>query len=384
MSSGSAARPARVVFFGTYEKSRVARIEVLQQGLRDRGWDVVECQRSLGLSPDQRVAILRDPRRIPTFLGRLAAAWSSLFRASRQMAMPDAVVVPYMGHFDVHLARWCFPRTPIVLDHLVFADETAADRRGSRRVVRLLGLVDRAALRAADLIVVDTDDHRSLVPPELRGRAVVVPVGAPCEWFNEPALPSSHRRGSVPRDSGGALKVVFFGLFTPLQGVPTIARAARLLEDGTPIEFSLIGDGQDSDEVDAILDGAAHVERIAWLDASRLANHVATCDVALGIFGTSAKARRVVPQKLFLSAARGLALVTSDTTPQRRAFGEAACLVPAGEPSALAAALRALQGDPERVDRLRAAAAEVANRDFRPFTVVAPLVDRLAPRRGGR
>jgi glycosyltransferase involved in cell wall biosynthesis len=42
---------------------------------------------------------------------------------------------------------------------------------------------------------------------------------------------------------------------------------------------------------------------------------------------------------VFQGAAAGCAIVTSDIPPQRRALGDAALLVPPGDPAALAAAL---------------------------------------------
>ena len=45
------------------------------------------------------------------------------------MPAPDVVLVGYLGHFDVHLARLLFRGVPVVLDHLVGASDTARDRR---------------------------------------------------------------------------------------------------------------------------------------------------------------------------------------------------------------------------------------------------------------
>jgi len=73
--------------------------------------------------------------------------------------------------------------------------------------------------------------------------------------------------------------------------------------------------------------------------------HRATC--ALGVFGTSAKAARVIPNKAFQALACGTPLVTADTPAAREllADGDSALLVPAGDPEALAAAATRLCGD---------------------------------------
>ena len=68
------------------------------------------------------------------------------------------------------------------------------------------------------------------------------------------------------------------------------------------------------------------------MPAAELPALVAGHDVCLGIFGSAAKAARVVPNKVFQGAAAGCALVTSDTPPQRRVLDGAAVLVPPGDP----------------------------------------------------
>src|SRR5260221_9508867 len=170
----------RVLLFGTYDTSTHPRVATIAEGLRARGADVAECNAPLGLDTAARVDMLAHPRRAPALLLRLARRWATLARAARRMPAPDVVVVGYLGHFDVHLARLLFRRVPVVLDHLVGASDTARDRRldgGLRQV--LLRMIDSAALRAAHIIVVDTDQHLSALPPRYRARAVVVPVGAP-------------------------------------------------------------------------------------------------------------------------------------------------------------------------------------------------------------
>lgn len=370
MGPDSSLHGLRILGFGTYDSQVHPRIKILLDGLSEHGAAVSERNRPLRLTTSQRVGALRDPRELMRAAARLLAAWRPL-ATRRVRPVPDVVVVGYLGHFDVVLARFRFPRQHIVLDHLVFAADTGVDRgfRGPRVV--FLGALDRIALACADTIVVDTDEHRDMVPAHRRDHVVVVPVGATSSWFGA-RQPTSPTRGEP-------LSVVFFGTMTPLQGAPVIARALRRMSEiGVPVRATIVGNGQDTAGVDIALGEIASVRRIDWVDPRELPALVASHDVCLGIFGTGAKSMRVVPNKMYEGAAAGCALVTSDTAPQRRTLGDAARYVPPGDDRALAAALQQLALDPLAVAGLRRDAGRQADRAFGARDVVSPLVDRIA------
>jgi glycosyltransferase involved in cell wall biosynthesis len=372
----------RVLLFGTYDASAHPRIAILGAGLRDSGMAVSECNAPLGLDTAARVAMLAHPWRAPALLARLARRWLTLSREARRLPAPDVVLVGYLGHFDVHLARLLFRGVPVVLDHLVGASDTGRDRRldgGPRQAV--LRLIDAAALRAADVVLVDTEEHRLALPARHQPRAVVVPVGATAAWYAAAPAAGELPGGPPPASEAvpGPLRVVFYGLYTPLQGAPVIGAALSLLT-GSPVEVTMIGDGQDAAAAKVAAAAANGAVRwVDWVPAADLPALVASHHVCLGIFGTGDKARRVVPNKVFQGAAAGCAIVTSDTAPQRRALGEAAVLVPPGDPEALAAALRRLAADPAELARLRREASRLAAGQFAPAQVVAPLLRRLKP-----
>src|SRR5215469_18548699 len=119
----------RALLFGTYDTATHPRIAILAEGLRAAGVQVEECNAPLGLDTAARVDMLARPWRAPGLVVRLARRWSTLARAARRQHQPDVVIVGYMGHFDVHLARLLFRRVPIVLDHLIGASATGKDRR---------------------------------------------------------------------------------------------------------------------------------------------------------------------------------------------------------------------------------------------------------------
>ena len=243
--------------------------------------------------------------------------------------------------------------------------------------------------------MVDTDEHRATLPAAHRATAVVVSVGAPTAWFNAaydhtahtavhgdvatgaPTDAVIHAPADAPSEATDVpdarpLSVVFFGLYTPLQGTPTIGAALARIADA-PVDVTMIGSGQDLAETQRLASGNPRVTWLDWVDAAELPEVVAGHDVCLGIFGTGPKARHVVPNKVFQGAAVGAAIITSDTPPQRRVLGDTAVFVPPGDDAALAEALRDLAADRDRVGALRASAHRLALDEFAPARVVAPL-----------
>jgi glycosyltransferase involved in cell wall biosynthesis len=365
--------PLRILGFGTYDTARHPRVGVILTGLRARGAEVVEANAPLRLSTAERVAMLRRPWRAHRLVRQILSRWWTIARCGRRAARKgriDAVIVGYLGHFDVLLARLLFPRVRIVLDLLIFAADTARDRRVPAGIrMWLLGLLDAGASACADVVLVDTAEHAAMLPARQQRKAAVVPVGAPAEWF-----------AAGSGGTGTELRVVFFGLFTPLQGTTVIGEALAQLAGRTDIRVTMIGTGQDTDAARTAAAANRHVTWLDWVAADRLPHMVADHDVCLGIFGTGPKARRVVPNKVYQGAAAGCAIVTSDTPPQRRALGDTAVFVPAGDAAALADALRGLADDRPRLAALRKASLSRATREFAPQAIVGTLHQLLQTR----
>ena len=248
------------------------------------------------------------------------------------------MIVGYPGHFDVPAAQRIARGRPVIFNPLVSLHETLVDdrRRFAPRSAQahLLRRVDRTALRRADLVVADTEQNArhlaelGALPPE---RLAVCFVGAEERLF---------RPGWQPHES---FHVLFVGKLIPLHGLETILAAARLAPE---IPFRVVGNGQ----LDTLLaERPPNVEWIEWVDYERLPEEIQRAGCALGVFGTSAKAGRVIPNKAFQALACGTPLVTADTPAARELLrdGESALLVPPGDPEALAAAVRRLAGEPE-------------------------------------
>jgi glycosyltransferase involved in cell wall biosynthesis len=325
----------RVVYFGTYERGY------------PRNAQVISCLRRAGVEVLERHESVWEGTRHKWALGghaalRVLAAEARLARGGRLRGV-DAVIVGYPGQLDMPVARVLSDRVPLVFNPLVSLSETLVGDRGRYRArspaAAALRALDRLAFRSADVIVADTAENASFLA-ELAGvgpeRLEVCFVGAEERLFQ----PLWERREPF--------HVLFVGKLIPLHGVETILEAARLAPG---IPFRIVGGGQ----LESVLENApANVERVPWVEYEQLPHELAGAGCALGIFGTGAKAHRVIPNKAFQAIACGTPLVTADTRAARELLvdEESALLVPAGDAEALASAVQRLAEDESLARRI--------------------------------
>ena len=304
-----------------------------------------------------------------------AASWGSLARSLRQIGPVDAVVAGYPAQPDALPAKLAARhlRVPLIVDAMIsFADTLGDDRgRAGRFASGLLAGVDWQAVKVADMVMVDTVANgdwfaeRFGIPPS---RVMVVPVGAEASQF-PPA-------GLAPAPA----PVLFYGKLAPLHGIETILEAAR--QPNMP-QMRLIGDGQLSGWLAAELarDTPAGLSYTPWVPYETLGHEIAAASICLGVFGTSQKASRVVPNKVFQAIAVGRPIVSADTPGLREVVrpGVEGLLVPAGNAPALADAIRVLASDGAMRARMGAAARERFLEVGHPARVAERFVDGLRP-----
>lgn len=325
----------RALYFGTYQRGYPRNAQVISC-LRQADVEVIEAHTEVWGRHNWSVG-----------LGQLARVARAETRLARQTARDaDVVVVGYPGHFDMVAARRVARGRPIVFNPLLSLYDTLVEDRGrftsGSPAARVVRHIDRIAFRIPRVVVADTAAHGAFfrqrfgLPEE---RVAVAFVGAEERLF---------RPGWQPPQPFHAL---FVGKLIPLHGVETILEAARLAPD---VQFRIVGEGQLSH---VLADRPTNVTHTAWLDYEELPAAYQAAGCVLGIFGTSAKAARVIPNKAFQALACARPLVTADTPAARELLTDNAdvVFVPPGDPRALAAAVSALAGDPARAERLATA-----------------------------
>jgi len=379
----------RICFFGTYNvEEGYPRVRVLLEGLRRGGHQVDQCRLPFLSDAASKLEGAANPLRavrlaFGLLLIQVRLAWRFLVRTPR----PDMLLVGYPGQLDVFVARLLatIRGVPLVFDAFVSLYDTMVDDRklvrpGSPRAWALRS-IDRTTCLLADAVLLDTAAHIDYFVHRLnlpREKFIRVLIGEDDRIFSGGGGPLTGR--------GDRLEVLYFGSYIPLHGLATILGAARLLEEDPEkdrLRLTVCGRGQLSPELRRShppdsLPGVRFIHD--WLPYDSLIRLIGEADICLGIFGTTDKARRVIPLKVYASLAMGKAVVTGDTPGARELLrdGETALLVPPGDPRALVDALHRLAADRELVQRLGRSAESLFRERLAPERIAGHMIDDLA------
>jgi glycosyltransferase involved in cell wall biosynthesis len=338
----------RVVVAGTFAAD-YSRNRIVLGLLQDLGLDVEVIR--FDLWGHKRSELLS--RRKAPLVGRAIVIYLRLAWRLARTPKPRLFVVLYPGHLDARLVSLIgrVRRVPTMYDHFISLEETVVGDRRLRAerspVARLLRHIDRGACRAADIVLADTPADAEYFASQTgvdSARFRVLWVGAQEDVFR-------------PLDLAPERGLVFFhGTYIPLHGIETIVRAAKLLE-GEAVRFRLLGSGQERPAIEQLA-RSLQVENLELVDpvpVGELPAQIARAELCLGIFGTTPKAFRVIPNKVFEYLAVGRPVLTGDTPAVRSAFSTEVAVVAPGDPQALASAVHRILADPTELARLAAA-----------------------------
>ncbi|MEN2739269.1 glycosyltransferase [Microbacterium sp. X-17] len=284
----------------------------------------------------------------------LAAVW----RASRGAR---AIVVSEFG-LKLAPAAWAVSRlrrVPLIVDGFVGLAETHIDDWGTAKRHSPRGIafrsVDALAATLADAYLVDTDLRADAIVRRYRRRSAAntfsIPVGAPA-WAASTPLPVADE----------TLRVLYYGNYIPLHGLPLVVRAIDEARRHRPLSFTLIGGGQGRAGIERAVSEAGLGAITTFEDPvpeAELRDRIAAHDVVLGVFGSSGKARSVLANKLWQGLACGRVVITQSSpalSELRPIVGDQLVGTVPGDAGSLADALTAV--DPSRRFEDRAALLE--------------------------
>lgn len=255
----------------------------------------------------------------------------------------------FVGFYGYLLAPWLgrLAQAPLIFDAFVSNYDTLCFDRQRFRPQSLMGKIafrlDRTASTAADRVLLDTVAHKKYFAETFRlnpEKLEHLYVSCNEDMFHPLSLPPE----------GNRFQVLYYSSYMPLHGVETIINSAKLLAGRPDIQFRLIGQGPTypANRKLAQALNLANIEFIPPVPYTQLPREIAQADLCLaGPFGDTAKARRVIPGKLFQFLAMARPTIAADTPANRELLthGQSAFLIPPADQDALAAAILQIKED---------------------------------------
>ena len=174
-------------------------------------------------------------------------------------------------------------------------------------IARVCKELDRQTLSKSDVVITDTLAH---------SRYFCDSFNCALEkfhriWISAGEEYSERKLGQLSIEDDNVCNVLFVGSFIPLQGVEVILSAAALLAREN-FSFTFVGNGQTFIESRRSAKNF-ELKNVCFLGArssEEILNLAEDSHILLGIFGTSDKAQRVIPHKVFEALAIGKPVIT--------------------------------------------------------------------------
>ena len=289
----------KILFFGYYAKES-PRTYTVRKEYEKKGREIMECHtQKKGFFP--KCMDLRKQ-----------------FRLHKKEV--DEVVVLFPGHHLIPLA-WLltrFPRKKLTFDVFISVYDTLVIDRKKVSPLNPLAwfyyIIDFFSCHLADEILIDTQTHREFFIKKFKlspKKMKVVYLQARDDIFYPSRQQSTFniQQSTVDRK----VNIFFYGSYIPLQGIDVILKAAKIIQNsGSPIQFTLLGGGQTKEEMMKLTE-KLDLKNVTFKDFApieELPKYINEADLCLGIFGTSAKAQRVIPHKVLDYRACGKKVIT--------------------------------------------------------------------------
>jgi len=282
----------RILFIATRDPS-YSRIDIVLGALKNR-FEVIP---------------LVSPAR--SYLGRFLKVLGNLLRVS-----PHRYDLVFLGFF----AQPIFPlvrllcRKPIISDvYFSIYDTFINDKQLASRshvLAKLCRWLDRYIVHHSSLLFTDTNENARYLCELAHAPAGTIKrlwISAQPQVFHSlPALAAS--------TAASDFRVLFYGGFIPLQGVEVIIRAASLLKHSSP-QFDIVGTGQTFTACRRLNTELKndHITFHGWKSQGEICTLAKGAHLILGIFGASAKASRVIPNKVYEGLAMAKPVLTGES-----------------------------------------------------------------------
>ena len=221
----------------------------------------------------------------------------AFFRGLDRRPRPDLVLVPVCRQRDIAAAcRWAHRRgIKVLFDPMISAwDKKVLEQKKwkaeERRAKRLLAW-EKKIMAMPDFITWDTSCHVDFAAEYLdvpREKMTPLFTGTDEEVF----------KPVESTNDDGVFKVLYHGAYLPLHGTEVIVEAARMTQD-LPIQWDFLGWGAYKQSTEAKAAGLKNVRFLEKVPYVKVPEVICAHDIVLGVFGTTAKASRVIGNKVY-------------------------------------------------------------------------------------
>ncbi len=290
---------------------------------------------------------------------------------------PDLVLVPVCRQRDIAAAcRWAHRRgIKVLFDPMISAwDKKVLEQKKWKaeepRAKRLLKW-EKKLMSMPDFITWDTSCHVDFAAEYLD-----VPREKMCPLFTgtDEAVfrPIKNEESRIEND--GLFRVLYHGAYLPLHGTEVIVEAARMTQ-GLPIQWDFLGWGAYKAETEAKAAGLKNVRFLEKVPYVKVPEVICAHDIVLGVFGTTAKASRVIGNKVYECMACAKPTINEFCTgyPPSAKDCKAIKFIPAGDPAALVKAVEEYRADWANRDMYFREARAFFERELSMDVVVAQL-----------
>lgn len=321
----------KVCYFGDFDPL-YARHIVLQDGLRKAGVNVVPCKLECT---------------------GIRKYWEIFLQVRRLPKDVDIILIAYSNSRFVWFVR-LLTRKPIVWNafysiyHNWVFDRGRVARNSPRAL--LLWMLDFVCGHLSDAIIFETNVDKEYFCRtfHIRREKVWKILLGYNEYEVKPQPPNP--------PSKDKFIVHFHGRYIPLQGVPYIVEAAKLLEDYKDIHFNLIGEGQTYKETKTLAERlkVRNITFISSMTMKGLVEYMTKADVCIGLVGTVDRVNHPIPNKVYEAAGMRRAAINADTEAVRELFTDRKniLLVRRGDPRDIADKILELRNNPGLRDQI--------------------------------
>lgn len=295
-----------------------------------------------------------------------------LLTKHQEIMESDAIFVGYPGQFDMPFAyliakfygkKLVFD--PVILMFNALSNDIGVIKKGSFST-NLLKCFEKYIMSLPDVIIASTIEQKKFFIDQVEVREEKIKV-AYLAADNAIYKPVETKR------KVNKFKVVYYGLFTPLHGIPHIIEAARMCQSNQNIVFQMVGKGQLYQESRARADkaGLTNIEFYPDMNESNSMELLQQADVFLGFMESNDTVLREIPNKVYQGMALGTVVITGDSPAIRTVFTnrENIYIVPVANGAALAEAILDMAEHPELAEKIKSNSYNLFNSRFTPKAI---------------